>query len=93
MGYSAIKSLLDMSLYINLMAKKGDILLIDEPEQNLRPAHIRKMLRLFVRLIKMGVKVFVTTHSDYLIKELNNRGIPIFTVQFHSYSTDIFPID
>jgi predicted ATPase len=72
MGSSAIKSLLDISLYINHIAKKGDILLIDEPEQNLHPANQRKMARLFVRLIKMGVKVFVTTHSDYLIKELNN---------------------
>lgn len=44
----------------------------DEPEQNLHPANQRKMARLFVRLIKMGIKVFVTTHSDYLIKELNN---------------------
>ncbi|MEN8214859.1 MAG: AAA family ATPase [Pseudomonadota bacterium] len=61
-----------MSLYLNHIAKKGDILLIDEPEQNLHPANQRKMARLFVRLIKMGVKVFVTTHSDYLIKELNN---------------------
>jgi len=72
MGSSAIKSLLDISLYINHIAKKGDILLIDEPEQNLHPANQRKMARLFVRLIKMGVKVFITTHSDYLIKELNN---------------------
>jgi len=72
MGSSAIKSLLDMSLYLKHIAKKGDILLIDEPEQNLHPANQRKMARLFVRLIKMGVKVFVTTHSDYLIKELNN---------------------
>jgi AAA15 family ATPase/GTPase len=72
MGSSAIKSLLDMNLYLNHIAKKGDILLIDEPEQNLHPANQRKMARLFVRLIKMGIKVFVTTHSDYLIKELNN---------------------
>jgi hypothetical protein len=30
------------------------------------------MARLFVRLIKACVKVFVTTHSDYIIKKLNN---------------------
>jgi predicted ATPase len=72
MGSSAIKSLLDLSLYINHIAKKGDILLIDEPEQNLHPANQRKIARLLVRLLKMGIKVFITTHSDYLIKELNN---------------------
>jgi hypothetical protein len=27
--------------------------------------------RLFARLINLGIKVFITTHSDYIIKELN----------------------
>ena len=69
---SAVKSQLDMSFYIKHLAKKGDILLVDEPEQNLHPVNQRKMARLFVQLIKAGIKVLVTTHSDYLIKELNH---------------------
>jgi hypothetical protein len=69
---SFVKSLLDLNFYLKCLAKKGDILLIDEPEQNIHPANQRKMARLLVHLIKAGVKVFVTTHSDYLIKELNN---------------------
>jgi len=69
---SAVKSQLDISFYLRHLAKKGDILLMDEPEQYLHPANQRKMARLFVRLIKAGIKVLVTTHSDYLIKELNN---------------------
>jgi hypothetical protein len=69
---STVKSQLDMSFYLKHLAKKGDILLMDEPEQYLHPTNQRKMARLFVRLIKAGVKVLVTTHSDYLIKELNN---------------------
>jgi ABC-type Mn2+/Zn2+ transport system ATPase subunit len=69
---SAVKSQLDISFYIKHLAKKGDILLMDEPEQNLHPVNQRKMARLFVQLIKAGIKVLVTTHSDYLIKELNH---------------------
>ncbi|MDM8559689.1 ATP-binding protein [Candidatus Parabeggiatoa sp. HSG14] len=69
---SAVKSQLDISFYLKHLAKKGDILLVDEPEQNLHPANQRKIARLFVRLIKAGIKILVTTHSDYLIKELNN---------------------
>jgi len=72
MASSAVKSLLDLSFYLKHIAKKGDILLIDEPEQYLHPANQRKIARLFVRLIKAGIKVFVTTQSDYLIKELNH---------------------
>jgi ABC-type transport system involved in cytochrome c biogenesis ATPase subunit len=65
-------SQVEIDFYLKCLAKRGDILLIDEPEQNLHLANQRKMARLFVGLIKAGVKVFVTTHSDYIIKELNN---------------------
>jgi ABC-type branched-subunit amino acid transport system ATPase component len=69
---STVKALLDLNFYIKHIAKEGDILFIDEPELNLHPANQRQMARLFVRLIKAGIKVFITTHSDYIIKELNN---------------------
>ncbi|MDM8567505.1 AAA family ATPase [Candidatus Halobeggiatoa sp. HSG11] len=72
MASSAVKSMLELYFYIISMAKKGDILMIDEPELNLHPANQRKLARLFARLVKVGIKVFITTHSDYLIKELNN---------------------
>ena len=69
---STVKSLLNMNFYIKYLAKEGDILIIDEPELNLHPANQRKLAKLFSRLIKCGVKLLITTHSDYLIKELNN---------------------
>ena len=72
LGSATVASQVELNFYLKCLAKKGDILLIDEPEQYLHPANQRKMARLFVRLIKAGVKVFVTTQSDYLIKELNN---------------------
>jgi hypothetical protein len=31
-----------------------------------------KIARLLVRLVNSGMNVFITTHSDYLIKEFNN---------------------
>jgi len=72
MASSTVKSLVDLNFYIRHHAKKGDILMIDEPELNLHPANQRRIARLFVRLINAGIKIFVTTHSDYLIQELNN---------------------
>jgi ABC-type multidrug transport system ATPase subunit len=45
--------------------------MIDEPELNLHPENQRRVARLFVRLVNIGIKVFITTHSDYIIKELN----------------------
>jgi predicted ATPase len=69
---SSVKSLVDLNFYIKHIAKPGDLLIIDEPELNLHPANQRKLAKLFTRLMKAGVKLLMTTHSDYLIKEFNN---------------------
>jgi predicted ATPase len=68
---SAVRSLLDIGFYIRHSVKAGDLLMIDEPELNLHPGNQRRIARLFARLVNAGVKVFITTHSDYIIKELN----------------------
>lgn len=68
---SAIRSLLDLGFYIRHIAKSGDLLIIDEPELNLHPENQRKVARLFTSLVNAGIKIFITTHSDYIIKELN----------------------
>jgi AAA ATPase domain len=68
---SAVRSLLDIGFYLRHEARKGDLLIVDEPELNLHPKNQRRMARLFARLINIGIKVFITTHSDYIVKELN----------------------
>lgn len=68
---SAVRSLLDIGFYLKHEAQIGDLLMIDEPELNLHPENQRRVARLFARLINLGIKVFITTHSDYIIKELN----------------------
>ena len=68
---SAVRSLLNMGFYLNCVAHKGDMLMVDEPELSLHPGNQRRIARLFARLVNLGVKVFVTTHSDYIVKELN----------------------
>lgn len=68
---SAVRSLLDIGFYLRHVATPGDLLMIDEPELNLHPENQRRVARLFARLINVGINVFITTHSDYIIKELN----------------------
>ncbi|MCO6433799.1 AAA family ATPase [Nitrosomonas nitrosa] len=68
---SAVRSLLDIGFYLKHLAKQGDLLIVDEPELNLHPENQRRVARLFSRLVNLGIKVFMTTHSDYIIKELN----------------------
>jgi AAA15 family ATPase/GTPase len=68
---SAVRSLLDIGFYLRHVAAPGDLLMVDEPELNLHPENQRRVARLFARLINVGINVFITTHSDYIIKELN----------------------
>ena len=68
---SAVRSLLDLGFYLRHIAQPGDLLVIDEPELNLHPENQRKVARLLAMLVNHGIKVFITTHSDYIIKELN----------------------
>lgn len=68
---SAVRSLLDIGFYLRHVAQVGDVIIVDEPELNLHPENQRKLARLFAMLVNHGVKVFITTHSDYIIKEFN----------------------
>ena len=68
---SAVRSLLDIGFYLRHVARRGDLLMVDEPELNLHPENQRRVARLFARLVNLGVRVFVTTHSDYIVKEIN----------------------
>ena len=70
---SSTKSLFLIDLYINCIAQENGLLVIDEPELNLHPDNQRKMASLLARLVNSGIKVLITTHSDYLIREINNR--------------------
>ena len=69
---SSVRSLLMLNYYVLHIAQRGDILMIDEPELNLHPKNQILVARLLVLLVNAGVKVFITTHSDYIIRELSN---------------------
>jgi hypothetical protein len=68
---SSVRSLLNLGFYLKHIASPGDILMIDEPELNLHPSNQRSMARILSKLVNAGIRVFVTTHSDYILKELN----------------------
>ncbi|HLP58225.1 MAG TPA: AAA family ATPase [Candidatus Deferrimicrobium sp.] len=72
LGSSAIKSQVALDLYLRHIAQPDDMLMIDEPELNLHPDNQRRMARLLARLVNKGINVFITTHSDYILKEINN---------------------
>lgn len=69
---SSARGLSDLYFFLRHVAKRNHLLIIDEPESHLDTANQIRLARLLARLVRMGLKVLITTHSDYLIKEINN---------------------
>lgn len=69
---SSARGLSDLYFYLRHVAAKNDILFIDEPETHLDTANQVMLAHVISRLVAAGLKVLVSTHSDYLIKEINN---------------------
>ena len=72
MTASIIKSLSSLVVYLKHIASKNDLIIIDEPEINLHPDNQILLVRLFARLINKGFRLLISTHSDYVVRELNN---------------------
>lgn len=69
---TSARELTDLFFFLMYIAEKGMMVIIDEPESHLSPSNQIEMARLFAFCVNAGLKVFITTHSDYLIKEFNN---------------------
>lgn len=50
--------------------KAGDVILWDEPEANLNPVALRGLVECLADLSKLGLQIFIATHSYVLLKEL-----------------------
>lgn len=69
---SSARGLSDLYFFLRHVARKDHLLIVDEPESHLDTANQIAFARLMARLARAGLKVLITTHSDYIIKEINN---------------------
>lgn len=69
---STVKTFFSLVFYLEHLVTEGSTLIIDEPELNLHPDNQRKIARILAKVCNRGVRVIVSTHSDYFIRELNN---------------------
>lgn len=70
---SATIELLPLIVFLKHFTKiKNRFLVIEEPEAHLHPNAQIAMARFIVMLVNNGAQVLITTHSDYMIEELNN---------------------
>ena len=69
---SSARGLSDLYFFLRHVARKNHLVIIDEPEGHLDTANQIQLARLLARMVRVGLRVLVTTHSDYLVKEINN---------------------
>lgn len=69
---SAIKTLAPIVFYLRYIAWHSNILFVDEPELNLHPMNQIILAKIFVKMINAGLRLIISTHSDYIIREINN---------------------
>ena len=69
---SMVSELAPIVLFLRDTIERNDMLIIEEPEAHLHPAAQTEMAKTLGRLVRAGVRVMVTTHSDWLLKEIGN---------------------
>lgn len=69
---SIVKSLSSLVFYLKHLAKRDSLIIIDEPEMNLHPDSQRVLVHILSKLINAGLRLLISTHSDYIIREINN---------------------
>ena len=69
---SSVRGLSDLYFFLRHAARKNQLLIIGEPESHLDTFNQIQFARLLARAVHAGLKVLITTHSDYIVKEINN---------------------
>ena len=69
---SMVSELAPVVLYLRHVVQPGETLIIEEPESHLHPAMQVEFTRQIAALIHRGVRVIITTHSDWVLETLAN---------------------
>ena len=69
---SMVSELAPLALFIRGLIRPGDTLIIEEPEAHLHPAAQPKIAVTLASLVRVGVRVVVTTHSDWMLQAIGN---------------------
>ena len=77
---SMVSELAPVVLYLRQTVRKGDILIIEEPESHLHPQMQAQFACEIARMIRAGIRIIITTHSDLILEQIGNliriSGLP-----------------
>ena len=69
---SMVSELAPVVLYLRHLVRSGDVLIIEEPESHLHPAMQAAFARELARLVGAGIRVVMTTHSEWFLEQIGN---------------------
>ena len=69
---SMVSELAPVVLYLRYLVEANHVLVVEEPESHLHPAMQVEFTRQIAALVRKGVRVIVTTHSEWVLEELAN---------------------
>ena len=69
---STVAELAPLVLYLRHVVATDNVLIVEEPESHLHPAMQVELVGQFAKLAQAGIRVLVTTHSEWVLDELAN---------------------
>ncbi|MXZ25342.1 MAG: AAA family ATPase [Caldilineaceae bacterium SB0665_bin_21] len=69
---SMVTELAPLVVYLRGFVRSGHTLIIEEPEAHLHPEVQTKVALAIARMVRAGIRLVITTHSDWLLAEISN---------------------
>lgn len=69
---SMVSEIAPVVLYLRHFVQPGGLLIIEEPESHLHPAMQVRFIQLLAAAVQEGVRILITTHSEWVLEELAN---------------------
>ena len=69
---SMVSEVAPVVLYLRYLVNSDNVLIVEEPESHMHPAMQVEFMRQLAAVVKAGVRVIVTTHSEWMTEELGN---------------------
>ena len=67
-----VSELAPLVLFLRGVVCPGDTLIIEEPEAHLHPSAQTQIALILAQLVRTGVRVVVTTHSEWFLQQIGN---------------------
>ena len=69
---SMVSELAPVVLYLRYLIRPDNVLIVEEPEAHLHPAKQVEFVSQLATLVQEGIRVIITTHSEWLLEALAN---------------------